>query len=95
MSTKLILVEQSELKEMFQQGLQELKQLIEAKESNQSEWICSADVPDYLGVSKRCWQNYRDRKLIPFSQIGRKIWVKRSDLDAFLGKCSVKSSNIL
>ncbi|WP_290394338.1 helix-turn-helix domain-containing protein, partial [uncultured Duncaniella sp.] len=28
--------------------------------------------------------NYRDQRVIPFSQIGRKIYVNRADLDAFL-----------
>ncbi|WP_371683026.1 helix-turn-helix domain-containing protein [Barnesiella sp. WM24] len=32
----------------------------------------------------KTWQNYRDQRLIPFSQIGRKIYVNRTDLDAFL-----------
>ncbi|MBJ2197639.1 DNA-binding protein [Muribaculaceae bacterium Isolate-113 (HZI)] len=37
-----------------------------------------------LGISPKTWQNYRDQRLIPFSQIGRKIYVNRADLDAFL-----------
>lgn len=48
------------------------------------EIIPSKDVPAYLGISRRTWQRYRDRRLIPFSQVGRKIWVRSSDLDAFL-----------
>lgn len=37
-----------------------------------------------FGVSSKTWQNYRGQRLIPFSQIGRKIYVNRADLDAFL-----------
>ncbi|WP_303642638.1 helix-turn-helix domain-containing protein [uncultured Bacteroides sp.] len=37
-----------------------------------------------LGVSSKTWQNYRDQRVIPFSQIGRKIYVNRTDLDAYL-----------
>ncbi len=34
--------------------------------------------------SQKTWQTYRDKRLIPFSQFGRKIYVKRADLEAFL-----------
>lgn len=50
------------------------------------EWIESEDVRKILGVSPKTWQNYRDQRIIPFSQIGRKIYVNRVDLDAFLRK---------
>lgn len=54
-----------------------------ADDSN-SEWIESEDARKILGVSPKTWQNYRDKRVIPFSQIGRKIYVNRTDLDAFL-----------
>ena len=54
-----------------------------ADDSN-SEWIESDEARKLLGVSPKTWQNYRDQRLIPFSQIGRKIYVIRADLDAFL-----------
>lgn len=54
-----------------------------ADESN-SEWIESDEARKLLGVSPKTWQNYRDQRLIPFSQVGRKIYVSRADLDAFL-----------
>lgn len=56
-----------------------------ADDSN-SEWIESEDARKILGVSPKTWQNYRDQRIIPFSQIGRKIYVNRADLDAFLRK---------
>ncbi len=48
------------------------------------EWIESETARKILGVSPKTWQNYRDQRLIPFSQIGRKIYVNRADLDTFL-----------
>lgn len=54
-----------------------------ADDSN-SEWIESDEARKLLGVSPKTWQNYRDQRLIPFSQIGRKIYVNRADFDAFL-----------
>ena len=50
------------------------------------EWIESEAARKLLGVSPKTWQNHRDQRLIPFSQIGRKIYVNRADLDAFLRK---------
>lgn len=49
-----------------------------------SEWIESEAARKLLGVSSKTWQNYRDQRVIPFSQIGRKIYVNRADLNAFL-----------
>lgn len=51
-----------------------------------SEWIESEDARKILGVSPKTWQNYRDQRIIPFSQIGRKIYVNRADLDTYLRK---------
>lgn len=61
-----------------------------ADDSN-SEWIESDEARKRLGVSPKTWQNYRDQRLIPFSQIGRKIYVNRADLDAFLRKHRIPS----
>lgn len=68
-----------------------LKQIIDLitrrnADDSSSEWIESEDVRKILGVSPKTWQNYRDQRIIPFSQIGRKIYVNRVDLDAFLRK---------
>ena len=55
------------------------------------EWIESETARKILGVSPKTWQNYRDQRLIPFSQIGRKIYVNRADLDAFLRQHQIPS----
>ncbi|MBD5221989.1 MAG: helix-turn-helix domain-containing protein [Bacteroidales bacterium] len=39
-----------------------------------------------LDISPKTWQNYHDQRLIPFSQIGRKIYVNHADIDNFLHK---------
>ena len=53
-------------------------------DDSSSEWIESEGARKLLGISPKTWQNYRDQRLIPFSQIGRKIYVNRADLDTFL-----------
>lgn len=49
-----------------------------------SEWIESEDARKILGVSSKTWQNYRNKRIIPLSQIDRKIYVNRANLNAFL-----------
>ena len=70
-----------------------IKQMIAERNNSQkvedfsNTWIESTDVRKLLGISQRTWQTYRDKGIIPFSQFGRKIYVRRSDIDAFLEKC--------
>ncbi|HBG71781.1 MAG: hypothetical protein A2W93_06280 [Bacteroidetes bacterium GWF2_43_63] len=54
------------------------------KESFMAEWLESEQARKELGVCRKTWQNYRNKKALPFSQFGRKIYVRRSDLDAFM-----------
>ena len=48
------------------------------------EWIDSEDARKILAVSRKTWQTYRDNRIIPFSQFGRKIYVKRGDLEKYM-----------
>lgn len=66
--------------------LDRLTELVERSQSaaSNADWLESEEARKLLGVSPKTWQNYRDQRLIPFSQIGRKIYVNRTDLDAFL-----------
>ena len=57
----------------------------------EDEWLNSKAVREYLGISSRQFQKYRDERRIPFSQLGRKIYVKRSDLNEFLQKNRIRS----
>ena len=52
--------------------------------STLNKWIESEEARKQLGVSSRTWQAMRDKRQIPFSQFGRKIYVKQSDLDSFM-----------
>lgn len=84
-SMTMIMVPEEEWQNLYY-TLKQIMDLIarrNADDSN-SEWIESEDARKILGVSPKTWQNYRDQRIIPFSQIGRKIYVNRADLDAFL-----------
>ena len=48
------------------------------------KWISSEEVCHLLMISKRTLQSYRDRGILPFAQIGRKIYYKTSDIDDYL-----------
>jgi excisionase family DNA binding protein len=67
-------------------AIQEIKAAIfsSKEEEIQSQWLESEEARKQLNVSKKTWQQYRNRKALPFSQFGRKIYVKRADIEAFL-----------
>lgn len=73
--------------------LDRLTELVERSQSatSNADWIESEDARKILGVSPKTWQNYRDKRIIPFSQIGRKIYVNRADLDTFLRQHRIDS----
>ena len=84
-STLLFVVPEEEWRNLHD-TLEQIIDLITRRNTNDSnnEWIESDEARKLLGISPKTWQNYRDERLIPFSQIGRKIYVNRADLDAFL-----------
>jgi len=53
-------------------------------------WLDIADVCMLLHISKRTLQSYRDNGILPYSQIGGKIYFKASDIDAHLNKHYIK-----
>ena len=48
------------------------------------KWLTTEQVCWMLDISKRTLQNYRDQRRLPFYQVGRKIYFKGADVDAFL-----------
>ena len=68
--------------------LQEIKESFgkRKEEDFADSFIDSKKIPKLLNISLKTWQNYRDKRKIPFIQFGSKIWVKRIDLEAFLDK---------
>ena len=84
-TTTMVMLPQTEW-EGVKCDLQELKELVRAKSDEElnSQWIESTQARQLLGVSQKTWQTYRDRRIIPFTQVGRKIYVKRGDLNKFM-----------
>jgi len=58
-----------------------------AKQSPLEEtWLDNQEVASLLRVTPRTLQNYRDQGILPFSQIGSKIYYRASDIQAHLDK---------
>ena len=68
--------------------IRELKNLLQekSKEEVNNQWLESTEARKMLGISPKTWQTYRDERRIPVCQFGRKIYVKRADLEAFMEK---------
>ena len=81
----------------IEQDIKELKDLLRTKSDDEinSQWVESIKVPDILGISRKTWQTYRDKRLIPFSQIGSKIYVKRADIENFMQSHYISSNSNL
>ena len=65
---------------------------IKKEEDFSRNYIQSKRIPKLLGISLKTWQTYRDKGQIPFIQLGSKIWVKRSDIEAFMDSHYIRKS---
>ena len=64
--------------------LEEINQVLIAQKSQpKDETLTSDEVCEYLKITSRTLQNYRDSGLIQFCKINRKIIYKKSDIDEF------------
>ena len=64
---------------------------ITGNESKQEKWLNNPETCNILNISVRTLQNYRDKGLISFSQIGSKIYYKLTDIHEFLERHYNKS----
>lgn len=79
--------------EGFNNTLQELKAILKKENVNSNQWIESTEARKMLKVSPKTWQTYRDERRIPFSQFGRKIYVKKADIEAFMEQHYISARN--
>lgn len=54
------------------------------------KWLDSQEVCQILNVSKRTLQSYRNKRIIPYSQIGNKIYYKQEDIEDIIDKQKLK-----
>lgn len=55
-------------------------------------WLTSEDVCHLLRVSSRTLQTYRDSAILPFAQIGRKIYYRAADIQEYLISHYIKAA---
>jgi len=86
-----IVIEEAKLEKLFSE-ISEIRSAIknQKEESLINTWIQSESARKALGVCRKTWQDYRDKKIIPFSQFGRKIYIKKADLESFMMKNYIK-----
>ena len=85
------MIEESRLNNLIQ-GMEEIKSILtEKKDDDVSAMYVQAEKARLiLGVSRKTWQEYRNKRDIPFIQFGRKIYVKKADLEDFMNKHYIK-----
>lgn len=66
-------------------------QLQNQKESSSKSFMDSEAFLEFMGISKRTAQSWRDEGKISFSQVGNKIYYKVSDVDKLLSEHYNKS----
>ena len=55
-----------------------------------SEWVENSELAEILGLSKRQLQGYRERGVIGFSTIGRKIYYRRAEVEKLIKINTIK-----
>ena len=78
------------------QALDRVDALLETKPKEQhlsERWLDIQEACQVLKISKRTLQAYRDNKILPFSQIGGKIYFRANDIEEHLNRHYNKPSN--
>ncbi|MHA1748711.1 MAG: helix-turn-helix domain-containing protein [Promethearchaeota archaeon] len=66
---------------------------IQKSKSSNKDWLTNQEAAKILDVTLRTLQNYRDKGILPFSQVGSKIYYKVADIKKHLEGHYVKSFN--
>lgn len=82
--------------ETFEKLKQLIKDMCEASkllrpDSSQREWFDNQQVCLLLDISPRTLQSYRDRGVLPFSQVGQKCYYKESDIKKLVQRSKVEA----
>lgn len=75
-----VVMDLEDLRKVMHEILEEYQ---ESQMNEKEDYLTTDEVVQILNISKKTFRRYRDMRLIPYVQRGRKIYVKRSDLDAF------------
>jgi hypothetical protein len=89
---KIVLTEADfkELQTKLEEITSQLKSL-NKRDPLSEKWLDNQDVCLILKISTRTLQTYRDKGILPFSQISNKIYYKASDIEKHLENNYVKA----
>jgi len=76
-----------EIQEQLSKLSEEIKELhkkFDNRYTYKNKWLNRQETCNYLNISIRTLQSYRDKGILPFSQIGAKIYYKSSDIESIL-----------
>ena len=88
-----VAIEKSEYEQLLgsiKKAATEIRAIAEEYSIN-SEWIENGELAEMLGLSKRQLQGYRERGVLGFSTIGRKIYYRRDDVARLIKNNTLKS----
>ena len=54
------------------------------QEKRLGSWLDNEEVCEILSIGKRTLQTYREKRIIPYTQVGHKIYYKPRDVEALL-----------
>jgi len=82
---QMVMMPQSEI-DALKKGQEEIKALVLNfnLQALRNQWVESEVARKQVGVCSRTWQAMRDKRVIPFSQYGRKIYFRQGDIDDFM-----------
>lgn len=70
------------------------KMFVVEESSLQGVWIENSELIQHLSLSLRTLQSYRERRIIGYSLMGRKIYYRRSEVDESLQSSRITQINI-
>ena len=78
-----------QIKERFKDFSRQVKDLC-GNNQDKEQWLSNGDICNLLQISPRTLQTYRDNGILPFSQIGRKLYYKVSDVENLINQSQIK-----
>lgn len=81
------------LRLQMQKVSEQVAQLQKEKKKPIINLLTDKEVCELLGVSRRTLLNYRNDKKIGFAIIGKKVYYKPEDIEAFVASFHVKAEN--
>ncbi len=65
----------------------------ESDEKRMGKWLDNQDVCAILNISLRTLQTYRDNRVLPYSQIGHKMFYKPEDVEALIEQSALRTAS--